>query len=49
MRPTPEALVAARAVLGRSCPRSLEQIVEQLRLLVKRQPNLRVPRIRAEA
>jgi hypothetical protein len=40
-------LAAASAVLGRTCPRSLEQIVEQLRLLARKQPNLRVPRIRA--
>jgi hypothetical protein len=40
-------LAAARAVLGPTCPRSLEQVVEKLRLLVKRDPSLRVPRIRA--
>jgi hypothetical protein len=40
-------LAAARAILGPTCPRSLEQVVEKLRLLVKRQPDLRVPRIRA--
>jgi hypothetical protein len=40
-------LAAARGVLGPTCPRSLEQVVEKLRLLVKRDPSLRVPRIRA--
>jgi hypothetical protein len=42
-------LAAARAMLGPTCPRSLEQIVEKLRLLVKRDPSLRVPRIREGA
>jgi hypothetical protein len=42
-------LAAARTVLGRTCPKGPSQLVAQLRLLARRQPNLRIPRIRAAA
>jgi hypothetical protein len=40
-------MAAAKAILGPTCPRSKEQMIEQLRLLARRSPDLRVPRIRA--
>lgn len=42
-------LAASRAVIGPTCPRSKEQVVAQLRLLARKRPNDRVPRIRAAA
>jgi hypothetical protein len=39
-------MAAAKAVLGPTCPHAKDQMVGQLRLLARRQPNLRVPRIR---
>ena len=38
-------LAAARTILA-PCPRGVDQIVQQLKLLAKKQPRLRVPRVR---
>jgi hypothetical protein len=40
---------AAEAILGKTCPKSRDQMVAQLRLLARKQPSIRVPRIRAQA
>jgi hypothetical protein len=39
-------LAVGRTVIGPKCPHSAAQIQEQMRLLLRRQPNLRIPRIR---
>ena len=40
-------MAAAKAVIGPTCPNSKNMMVEQLRLLARKRPNDRVPRIRA--
>jgi hypothetical protein len=37
---------AAEAILGKTCPKSRDQMVAQLRLLARKHPNIRVPRIK---